>query len=206
MAKQDKKNTSDEPTGNKANDMNRNVDQRQDAAVQVTTEGEVNNNNNQQETAPESLDAKAKGDAVEAQGTECDNQINGRFVVTNGCIWREVAIATLRREALEQLITDCELGVNTAGLTDDEVRAAINQVVQKVDTENEATQAEDEAKLSRKEKKEIKEVAKTLFATGCYEVLYLTSDAVPFKDENAAKLHAKNLENKSVIKLIKSDF
>lgn len=200
MAKQDKKNTSDEPTGNKANDMNRSVDQRQDAAVQVTTEGEVNNNNNQQETAPESLDV------VEAQGTECDNQINGRFVVTNGCIWREVAIATLRREALEQLITDCELGVNTAGLTDDEVRAAIDQVVQKVETENEATQAEDEAKLSRKEKKEIKEVAKTLFATGCYEVLYLTSDAVPFKDENAANMHAKNLENKSVIKLIKSDF
>lgn len=210
MAKQDKKNTSDAPVDNKVNDVvatdEKNADQKQDEAIQTTTEaGEVNNDNDQQGATTESLDTEAKSEATETQGAECDNQIIGRFIVDNGCVWLEVPMAKLPREALEQLIEDCELNINPDGLTDDQVREAIDEAIQKDKAEYEATQAEYEARLSDGDKEKINKIAADLFKKRSYEALYFTADAVPFATENDAQQHAAKLENKAVVKRTKSD-
>lgn len=209
MAKQNK-NTSDAPVDNKVNDVvatdEKQADQKQDTAVQATTEaGEVNNNNDQQGATPESLGAETKGEAAETQGTELDDKELGKFTLLNGALFFEVSLANIPRFHLEQLIEDCELDINPEGLTDDEVREAIDEAIQTEKAEYETTQAEYKARLSESDKEKINKVATELFAKRDFEALYFTADCLPFSSENDAKRHADKLENKAVVKRTKTD-
>ena len=209
MAK-DKKNTSDAPVGKQVNDVvatdEKQADQKQDKTVQATTEADkVNNDNDQQGATPESLGAETKGEAAETQGADPEYKVIGCFVKENGKVYYEVHLDELPREALEQLIEDCELDINPEGMTDDEVREAIDEAIQTEKAEHETTQAEYRARLSEGDKEKINKVAAELFAKRDFEALYFTADCLPFSSENDAKRHADKLENKAVVKRTKTD-
>lgn len=209
MAKQNKK-TSDAPVDNKVNDVvttdEKKADENQTAAVHTEPKAdEINNNNDQQGATPESLGTETKSEATETQGTEPEYKIIGCFVKENGKVYYEVRLDELPREALEQVIKDCELDIFPSLHNDDELLDAINSAIQKEKAEHETTQAEYEARLSESDKEKINKVAASVFAKRNYEALYFTSDGVPFETENTAKQHAAKLENKAVVKRTKSD-
>ena len=209
MAKQNKK-TSDAPVDKQVNDVvatdEKKAEQKQVESVQTATEAdEINNDNDQQGAMAESLGTETKGEATETSGGELDNQIVGRFVNVEGVIFFEVPMDMLRRDALEQLIADCELDINPDGLNDDELREAINELIQNEKAEYETSQAEYRARLTESDKNKIDEVARKLFAKRNFKELYFTADCTPFTAENDAKQHAIKLENKAVIKRTKSD-
>lgn len=209
MAKQNK-NTSDAPVDNKVNDVvatdEKKADENQTKAIHTEPKAdEINNDNDQQGATPESLGTETESEATGTQGAGLDDKELGKFTLLNGALYFEVSLANIPRFHLEQLIEDCELNINPDGLTDDEVREAIDEAIQNQKAEQETTQAEYEARLSESDKEKINKVAASVFAKRNYEALYFTSDGVPFETENTAKQHAAKLENKAVVKRTKSD-
>ncbi len=209
MAKQNK-NTSDAPVDNKDNDVvatdEKRADEKQTEAIHTESKADGNNNDNDlQGATSESLGIETESEATETQGAELEYKVIGCFVKENGKVYYEVHLDELPREALEQLIEDCELDINPEGLTDDEVREAIDEAIQTEKAEHETTQAEYKARLSESDKEKINKVAASIFAKRNYEALYFTSDGTPFETENTAKQHAAKLENKAVVKRTKSD-